>query len=283
MNTKKALSFYGLKWNPFTEDVPVTALLTTPRLDHFFWRVENLVRDGGFALLTGDTGTGKSTALRMLSERISKMRDVVVGVLQRPQSRIADFYREIGDIFGVNLAPHNRWRGFASLREKWKAHLESSLLRPVLLIDEAQEAHVDVLSELRIISSTNFDSSLLLTIVIAGDARLQELLRKEALVPLGSRFRARLALEHATREELRALLEHALAKAGNPNLMTRELIETLVEHSMGNYRVLMNTALDLFLAGAREEKAQLDEKLFLETFQTPPAARREAGERKGHR
>src|SRR5206468_12746605 len=46
-NTTKALSFYGLKWNPFTEDVPVNALLTTARLEHFFWRVENLVRDGG--------------------------------------------------------------------------------------------------------------------------------------------------------------------------------------------------------------------------------------------
>ena len=91
MNAKKALSFYGLKWNPFTEDVPVNALLTTARLENFFWRVENLVRDGGFGLVTGDTGMGKSTAMRMLADRLSKIRDVVVGVIQRPQSKIADF------------------------------------------------------------------------------------------------------------------------------------------------------------------------------------------------
>jgi type II secretory pathway predicted ATPase ExeA len=271
VNTKKALAFYGLKWNPFTEDVPVNALLTTARLDQFFWRVENLVRDGGFAMVTGENGMGKSTATRMLADRLSKMRDLVVGVIQRPQSRIADFYREIGEIFEVNLAPHNRWCGFKALREKWKNHLETSLARPVLIVDEAQEAPVDVLNELRIMSSTIFDSSLLLTTIIAGDRRLPELLKAERLVSLGSRLRARLFLEPASREELLQLLEHALAKAGNPKLMTRGLMETLADHALGNYRVLMNTALELFLAGAKQEATQLDEKLFLETFkvQTP--------------
>ncbi len=280
MNTKKALSFYGLKWNPFTEDVPVNALLTTARLENFFWRVENLVRDGGFGMVTGEVGMGKSTAMRMLADRLSKMRDVVVGVIQRPQSKIADFYREIGEIFEVNLAPHNRWCGFKALREKWKAHLETCLARPVLIVDEAQEAPADVLNELRIMSSTNFDSSLLLTTVIAGDRRLLELFKDERLVPLGSRMRARLILESASREELLHLLEHAVSKAGNPKLMTRGLMETLAEHALGNYRVLMNTALELFLAGAKQEAAQLDEKLFLETFQVQPSRREPSSARK---
>jgi type II secretory pathway predicted ATPase ExeA len=280
VNTKKALAFYGLKWNPFTEDVPVNALLTTNRLEHFFWRVESLVRDGGFGLVTGESGMGKSTTMRMLAERLSKMRDVQVGVIQRPQSRIADFYREIGEIFGMNLTPHNRWYGFKVLREKWKAHLETTLTRPVLIVDEAQEAPLDVLNELRIMSSTNFDSALLLTTVLAGDRRLPELLKVEQLVPLGSRIRVRLSLEAASREELLELLEHAVSKAGNPKLMTRGLMETLAEHALGNYRVLMNTALELFLAGAKHEAAQLDEKLFLETFQVQPARRESSATRR---
>lgn len=273
MNTKKSLAFYGLKWNPFTQDVPADALLTTSRLEHFFWRVENLVRDGGFGLLSGETGMGKSTALRMLAERLSKMRDVQVGVVQRPQSRIADFYRELGEIFGVNLAPHNRWCGFKTLRERWKAHLEATLARPVLIIDEAQEAPVEVLNELRLMSSANFDSSLLLTTVLAGDRRLAELLKDERLLALGSRLRARMTLEPAGRDELLKLLEHLVSKAGNPQLMTRGLMETLSEHALGNYRVLMNTALELFLAGARQEATRLDEKLYLETFQVQPPRR----------
>jgi type II secretory pathway predicted ATPase ExeA len=273
MNAKKALSFYGLKWNPFAEDVPVQGLLTTPQLDRFFWRVESLVRDGGFGLVTGESGMGKSTALRMLAERLSKLRDVTVGVIQRPQSRIGDFYREIGELFGVNLSPHNRWCGFKTLREKWKAHIETSLVRPVLILDEAQEAPVDVLSELRILSSTNLDSSALLTTILAGDPRVLELFKDERLIPLGTRLRARLSLEALAREELLRLLEHAVSKAGNPKLMTAGLMETLAEHAAGNPRIVMNTALELFLAGARQEAEQLDEKLFFDTFQLPPPRR----------
>ncbi len=54
-----------------------------------------LVQEGGFALVCGESGTGKSVALRIVSERLAAQREVVVGVLQRPQSRPADFYREL--------------------------------------------------------------------------------------------------------------------------------------------------------------------------------------------
>ena len=93
-------------------------------------------------------------------------------MIERPQSKSPDFYRELGDIFAVKLAPHNRWCGFKALRERWKAHVASSRIRPVLLIDEAQEMSPDVLSELRILSSADFDATSLLTVVLSGDGRL---------------------------------------------------------------------------------------------------------------
>ena len=107
--TKKLLALYGLKWNPFLADVPPEALFVSPGVDSFAFRLENLVREGGFALITGDPGTGKSVVCRLLAHRLQQLPELEVGVLSRPQSRLADFYREIGDIFSVNLSPHNRW------------------------------------------------------------------------------------------------------------------------------------------------------------------------------
>ena len=137
---KKLLSLYGLKWNPFSPDLPSEALRVVPKVQSFCWRIEQgLVREGGFALITGDPGTGKSVVLRILAERLEALREVTVGALAHPQSNVADFYREMGELFGVQLKPHNRWGGFKALRERWMAHIDSTLVRPVLLIDEAQE------------------------------------------------------------------------------------------------------------------------------------------------
>ena len=267
MKSKKYLALYGLKWNPFTPDVPQEALLQTPQIASFCARVQNLVEDGGFAMITGDPGNGKCIVLRVLDERLSALRDVTVGKLTRPQSQLTDIYRELGEIFGITLRPGNRWGGFKALRDRWRAHMEASLVRPVLLIDEAQEMNVDTLSELRLLSSAEFDSVSLLTVVLAGDQRLVDVFRHPSLIPLGSRIRIRLQLTYSSPDELTQLLKHAIKTAGNANLMSKELINTLVEHSAGNQRALMTMAGELLMAGAEAEVPILDETLYLDVFQ----------------
>jgi len=274
--TKKLLALYGLKWNPFLADVPPEALFVSPGVDSFAFRLENLVREGGFALITGDPGTGKSVVCRLLAHRLQQLPELEVGVLSRPQSRLADFYREIGDIFSVNLSPHNRWGGFKSLREKWRSHLASTLLRPVLFVDEAQQMLGSVMSELRLLSSVEFDSKNILTVVLSGDARLLELFNQPELLPLASRIRVRLSLDYQAPDELANFLRSLMTHAGNPQLMTDSLIETLAEHAAGNYRVLCSMATELLATAAQRELPQIDEKLFFETFasQTSSSPRR---------
>lgn len=266
----KLLSLYGLKFHPFRPDVPIDALFTTPAVDSYLRRVELGIADGGFAMLTGDPGTGKSVALRLLAERLRALPDVLVGTVEHPQSRTMDFYRELADLFGIPLAPHNRWAGFKALRTRWADHITSTRCRPVLIIDEAQETLSTVFNELRILASKDLDSKQLLCVVFAGDARLPERLRSPDLLPLGSRIRRRLTFDYASRDELLACLDHLLTAAGNPSLMTTELRVTLADHAAGNYRVLMNLGDELLSVAADREIARLDEKLYLEVFaQTP--------------
>jgi type II secretory pathway predicted ATPase ExeA len=199
------------------------------------------------------------------------VRDVSVGVINLPSGRLADFYREMGDLFGIELSLHNRWGGFKKLRERWIAHMASTLTRPVLLIDEAQEAPAAVLNELRLLSSAEFDSRHLLSVVLAGDKRLIEKLRHDDLLPLGSRIRTRLEMEYASRDELRGCLQHLLKSAGNPTLMSDELINMLCEHAIGNYRILIGMASELLCSAAERELTHLDEKLYFECFAAPMA------------
>ena len=270
---QKLLALYGLKWNPFAPELPVEAIYVPPRIENFCWRIEHAqIREGGFAMIHGDPGTGKSVALRLLADRLGRLPDVTVGAINHPQSSLVDFYRELGDIFALPLKPHNRWGGFKSLREVWFAHMETTRRRPVLLVDEAQEMAPATLSELRLLTSARFDSQPLLCVVLAGDTRLIEKLRREELIPLGSRIRTRLATEHASREELLACLAHVLAGAGNTSQMTPALQQTLSDHAAGNYRILTTLAAELLAAAAQRNLSQLDEKLYLEVFAQPEMA-----------
>lgn len=270
----KLLSLFGLKWNPFSPGLPAEALLVSPRVESFCWRIENLAREGGFALVTGEPGIGKSVTLRLLVERLSAIREIKIGVMSRPHSSVADFYRELGDIFGVQLSPHNRWAGAKVLRDRWQAHIDAALVRPVMIIDEAQDMSTTVLNELRHLVSARLDSHMLLTAVLAGDTRLGERFRSDELLPLASRMRVKLHLERASPDELEQCLKHSVAKAGAAKLITPELVSTLCEHAAGNYRALMMMAGEILAAGAEREVEKLDEKLFFDTYAQPTPAKK---------
>jgi type II secretory pathway predicted ATPase ExeA len=280
-NSYKAL--FGLKWNPFSREVPVEGCLQTKDIECFCERIVALTREGGFAMISGESGTGKSVALRLLCARLEATRDMDVRELSRPQSSVADFYRELGALYDVALTPHNRYGGAKALREQWLAHIETALSRAVLLIDEAQEMRVALLNELRLLTAAKLDSRCLLTVVLAGDDRLPASFSTPALAPVGTRIRTRLALKPLQPVQLAAYLCHVMEQAGQPRLMNEALVKTLSEHAAGNLRILMNLANELLEEAVRRQSAQLDERLYFEVFsdvrgaQAPSKPRRRKG------
>ncbi len=274
--SKKLRALYSLKYNPFCQEVPASALFVAPEVEHFCWRIENQLDEGGFALVTGAPGAGKSTALRIVAERLGNLGDVKVGILTRPQASVADFYRELGDLFGVTLTPSNRWWGAKALRQRWIAHIESSLYRPVLMIDEAQAMVPTALNELRLLSSAELDSRSILTVILAGDERLSKKLQSDELLPMASRVRCRLRCGSVEAQTLQECLVNHLHQAGNPRLIAKPVINALCEHAAGNYRTLMNMANDLLAAALQREADSIDEKLFFEVFDIQAATSRRA-------
>ena len=263
---KRLLNLYSLKFNPFSSQLPATALWVPPSIQSFCWRIEHQIGEGGFALAVGEPGVGKSVALRILAEHLGGLRDLCVGTLTRPQAKMADFYRELGHLFGVALSPNNRWYSSKALREKWLAHIEAATYRPVLLIDEGQEMNPLVLAELRLLASADLDSRSILTIILAGDQRLSVRLADPDLLPIASRIRSRLRLEALPPKQLQECLNHVLKAAGNPKLLSPSLIQTLCEHAAGNLRLLMNLANELLVVACQQEREVIDEKLYFEVF-----------------
>ena len=261
-------ALYGLKWNPFNPDIPLESLYIPPPMENFIWRIENNhVQEGGFALIVGDPGTGKSCLLRLLSQKLNQVQGLSVGTFIHPQSSIRDFYHELGDMFDVPIKAHNRWHSFKSLRHRWQNHIENNCIKPVLLIDEAQEMQTSVMNELRLLNSHCYDSKNLLTVIFASnDALLDRFRSTTRLIPLGSRIRKRLQMEHASSQQLLECLNRLLEKAGNPTLMSETLMNMICDPSLGNYRIMTTLANELLEEACRQKLPHLDEKLYFKVF-----------------
>jgi general secretion pathway protein A len=266
IDNKDYLALFGLKFNPFSPDIPSEALWQPPGFESFVFRMRHLAPHGGFGLICGEPGLGKSKCLQILQGRLETIEDVVVGVMERPQSSVADFYREMGAIFGVNLSPANRYGGFVALRQRWHDHIRTTLYRPVLLIDEAQEMGTDCLKEIRLLGSARFDSQCLLTTVMASDMQLLARFRLPALLSLGSRIRVRMTVQAYPPETLIQYLDHSLEMAGAAHLITPGLKNTLATHAAGNLRMLCQMAAELLDLAAQKQLPQLDEQLYLNAF-----------------
>ena len=115
MNNTDIRSQYGLKYNPFLPDVPAEAIFTIPGTEPFIMRVQAMAAQGGFALITGDPGLGKSKTLQSIAHRLEQIPDLTVGVMQRPQSALSDFYRELGGTVQCGLIPRQSLWWFQSL------------------------------------------------------------------------------------------------------------------------------------------------------------------------
>jgi type II secretory pathway predicted ATPase ExeA len=266
MTDQDLMALYGLKYNPFLPGLPVHDLWRPPGLDSFLFRIRTLLRNGGFGLVTGESGLGKSKALHIIADWLNEYDDLAVAVMQRPQSTTGDFYRELGDAYGVDLSPANRYGGFKALRARFRQHIKTTLMRPVLLIDEAQEACTTTLTELRLMCSAEFDSVQLITVILCGDDRLPDRFRNRELTPLGGRIRARYVLRQFEQADLAAFLDHVLDRAAGSHLMSQSLRETLVGHAGGNLRILTTMAAELLAHGAENKLKTLDDDAFFDVF-----------------
>ena len=173
------------------------------------------MHQSGFALVAGVPGTGKSVAMRLLASRLSKTDGLSVAAITHPSSRLSDFYREMGELFGITLLFNNRWASFKNLRERWLTHLDETRLRPVLLIDEAQELQPSVFAELRLLASTDFDSRAILSISSLATTACWRgcAVRSCSRWPRASG--QRLVMSAADPGNLPQLLDHLLDQAGN--------------------------------------------------------------------
>ena len=124
---QKLLALYGLKWNPFTPEVPTEALYVPPKVENFCWRIEQAHLREGRLRVDPRRPRFRQKRRHAPARRAPRATGGPLGRGHPPSAeQLDDFYRELGDIFSISIRVSNRWGGFKALRARWLDHLGSA-------------------------------------------------------------------------------------------------------------------------------------------------------------
>ena len=248
------LSYFGLTENPFSLTPDPRFLFMSQRhreaLAHLLF---GMGEKGGFVLLTGEVGTGKTTLCRSLLEQVPD--GVEVALVLNPKQTSLELVASLCDELKVSYP--NNTDSLKVLIDHLNRHLLSIHAkgqRTVVIIDEAQNLSADVLEQVRLLTNLETTTQKLLQILLIGQPELHGMMNQPELRQLGQRITARYHLTPLSPEETTAYIEHRLEVAGCKRpLFTRSTLH-LIHRLSGGIPRLINTICDRALLGAYGRK-----------------------------
>jgi general secretion pathway protein A len=240
--------FYGLRELPFALTPDPRFIYFTPSHTEAMANLHYGIESGkGLIVVTGEVGTGKTTILRWMMQRLE--RTVLVGYIFNPRLTVPEFYQHVTRVLGVD-----DWENKSDLLFKLGKVLESRHargLRTVLIIDEAHGLSTSVLEEIRLMSNFESDSAKLLQIVLTGQPELRDVLNNPELRQLKQRVALRCEIKPLPDvEETDKYVKSRLLTAGaqRTDVFTQSAIDYVYRCSDGIPRQINNLCDNALLA-----------------------------------
>ena len=243
--------YFGLNEAPFSIAVNPRYLFMSPRhrdaLAHLLYGVGT---GGGFILLTGEVGTGKTTINRCLLEQLPPATDVAI--ILNPALNALELLATVCDELGIRYdGQQPTLKTLTDSLHRFLLHNHADGRKTVLMIDEAQHLDFDVLEQIRLLTNLETNSEKLLQIILIGQPELAQLLQRPELRQLNQRITARYNLAPLSPEETGAYIRHRLQVAGlapGRELFPADVVRGIHRTTRGIPR-LINVLCDRILLG----------------------------------
>jgi len=247
-------SFFGLKEKPFSITPDPRYLFMSERhaeaLAHLMYGVNEA---GGFVQLTGDIGTGKTTLVRTMLEKMPQHADVAVILNPRisPQELLLSICQELAIVVSEAAATSSKALVDMLNVRLLAAHAQGR--RVIVIVDEAQNLSADTLEQVRLLTNLETPSAKLMQIILIGQPELRDVLAHSGLKQLAQRITGRYHLAPLTRDDSIAYARHRLKIAGaTGEIFTGSALREVYRLTAGVPR-LINVVCDRALLGAYTE------------------------------
>ena len=246
-------AFFGLQMEPFRADIVLSEIMETHDLLAVHERFDYAVRLGAIALVTGEIGSGKSTALRYATGHLHPSEYVTLCITASSGS-ILEIYRQILDALGIDMSSTSRAVMTRRIRKEISDIVHGKKMKAVLIVDEASLLRLDVFAEIHTLCQFQQDSKAWLPVILAGQSNLIDKLMYRGSQPLASRIVARSHLEGVDRQGMEEYLMHHLAIAGiKKNIFDDAAVTAIHQGSGGLFRKANHLARGALIAAAKEQ------------------------------
>jgi len=247
--------YFGFREAPFSiAPDPRFLFMGSRHQEAFAHLLYGFRNEGGFVLLTGEVGTGKTTVSRCLLEQVGE--DTEVAYIVNPRLSAVELLSAICDELGIPQPQPPTIKALVDAINRRLLANHGAGKRTVLVIDEAQNLDADVLEQIRLLTNLETSSCKLLQIILIGQPELRDKLARPELRQLAQRITARYHLTPLAAGEIKGYVEHRLRVAGgDPDLFSRRCLPLLYRWSGGVPR-LINVICDRALLGAYTENSR---------------------------
>ena len=243
-------SFFGMTREAFPTDIGVKDILETHDIVAIKERFDYTVRLGAIATLTGEVGSGKSTALRHVISKLHPSEYKTLWITACSGS-ILEFYRLFLAEFGIHMAGSSKAVMVRLIKKAIREIILEKKMKIVLVVDEAALMRLEVFAELHTITQFEQDSKPWLPIILTGRTNLIDKLMYQTSLPLASRVVTRSHMEPVDRKEMQQYLSHHLSLTGvKSNLFDDAAITAVHQGSGGIFRKANHLARGALIAAA---------------------------------
>lgn len=252
-------AYYGFSRLPFAKDIPPADLFPAEGQQELYARLTYLTQQRGMGLLTGETGCGKSTALRRFTATLDANRFFVI-YLANPLLGLTGLYRELLTALG-HEPPFSRPKMVARIRFVFDDLLTNKHRTPFLILDEAHLLPDTAFEQLRLLFSTHMDSQSLGALLLMGQPELRRTLRLATHEAFSQRMTTIFHLPPLDLAQSLAYIRHHIIfsdyKGGS--LFTDDALTRIYDYTKGIPRQINRLCTTALLVGMADNKQILEE------------------------